>query len=96
TPMMWASIHGYRDVVGILLQHGANPNAKDLNGRTPLVCAAEYSRVDIIRRLLECGAEFDNRDAYSGRTPLSLASQYGYTAVVRPLLQQGADPNSKD
>ena len=33
----WASQNGYRDIVRILLEHGADANARDGNGWTPLV-----------------------------------------------------------
>ena len=39
TPLHWAAASGYPDVVEVLLNAGANVNARDFAGRTPLHCA---------------------------------------------------------
>jgi ankyrin repeat protein len=49
----WASLAGQKDVVELLLAKGANVNAKDLFGKTPLDAAAEnynYEIIDLLRR----------------------------------------------
>ena len=40
-----------------LLEMGADPNAKDPAGRTSLHLAAVNGKIDISKKLLECGAK---------------------------------------
>ena len=44
TPLHWASKYGRLDVALLLLNKGADPNAKDGNGRTPGQVAGTGSR----------------------------------------------------
>jgi hypothetical protein len=45
TPLHWAATFGWFDGVNILLEHGANPLSKDVQGRTPLQHAELHLRV---------------------------------------------------
>ena len=56
----------------ILLKAGADPNAADPQGRTPLHRAAAAGRHKIVKDLLEAGADPLSRDA-EGRTPYEAA-----------------------
>jgi len=49
TPLAFACKPSRVDIVKTLLEHGANINAVDRRGRTPLRIAAEENRVDFIR-----------------------------------------------
>lgn len=55
-----------------LLKHGANVDATDKNGTTPLMIAAMDGSVDTLKVLLEYKANINATDA-AGRTPLILA-----------------------
>ena len=78
---------------------GADPNARDVFGLTPLHRAAEISQTPaVITALVNAGADPNARterpSAY-GFTPLHLAA-FGQTpAVVTALLNAGADPNAR-
>jgi hypothetical protein len=61
--------------------------------KTPLGCAILDEHVDIIRFLLENGAD-PNRICGPGQVPLYLAVLSGNTTIVRLLLQHGADPHA--
>jgi hypothetical protein len=65
-----------------LLRKGANANARDKSGWTPLHWAASYGRVDVARLLLEHGADPGIRDK-DGRTPLDIARATRHKEVVR-------------
>ena len=91
TALMWA----VPDVekVRVLLAHGANVNAKSATERTPLLVAASYPRtVDLLRLLLERGADLRAQDR-TGATALALAVRSADVDVVRFLVERGLDPN---
>ena len=71
------------------LRRGADPDARDAVGWTPLMLAASRGRVDTCHLLFEEGADPELRDA-SGRTALSIASAAGHVAIVRLLHRDGS------
>jgi hypothetical protein len=75
-----------------LLRKGANVNARDENGTTPLHWAAFLGHVDVVRLLLERGAEVNARSK-GGWTPLHYAAD---ADIVRLLLEHGADPSIRN
>jgi len=68
--------------VRLLLRRGANVNAMDKYGNTPLHSAAVLGHAEIARLLLEHGADPSIRNDL-GRTPLDLARDRGHEGVVR-------------
>ena len=57
TALFWAAARGDERSTVALLAHGADPNAMDKNGATPLYLAAGEGRTGCIRLLLEAGAQ---------------------------------------
>ncbi len=83
------------DVARILLEHGAEINARSTeSGSTPLHVAAENGGVETVRVLLEHGANVSAEDK-EGRTPLHEATNYGSVELVRMLLEYDADVNAR-
>ena len=58
---MLAAKNGDKNIVKLLLQHGADPNITDINGSSPLHWAAQASFGDIVELLLEQGAEVNEQ-----------------------------------
>ncbi len=77
-----------------LIKAGADINAKDEQGLTPLMHAIEVTRgisIDAIRLLVLAGADVNAIDK-EGRTPLSFAMSQDRQDIIRVLLDAGADP----
>ena len=64
-------------------------------GNTPLHVAAEMGHEDIVRSLLQSGADRNGRGE-KNRTPLHLAARRGHLAVAEALMDAGASVNSRD
>jgi hypothetical protein len=79
-------------VVALLVEAGANPNARsdnDEHGETPLHWAASSDDVDVALALIEGGADLEPPDGSIG-TPLANAIGYGCWNVARLLVARGA------
>ena len=103
TPLRLAVAYGQFDAAQALLERNADVNLQNNRGATPLFEVLDDSLqgkgvvVDIVRRLLEHGADPNIRASdNSGLSPLHLASQKGLLEVVRLLLSYGAKVDEKD
>ena len=84
-----AVIEGNTDMVKSLVSSpGADVNARDERGSTPLLEAARYGHEDIARVLIAAGADVKAKDK-DGKTALMLAVQGDHEEVVRVLKQAG-------
>jgi ankyrin repeat protein len=94
TPLMHAAALGSVDTLKLLLDHGANVNARSAAGATALMwAAADPAKV---RLLVERGADV-KAASESGRTALLLAAMSDQSAeTVALLLARGADPKALD
>jgi ankyrin repeat protein len=87
---------GQRDSrsVEILLEAGADVNAADSWGSTPLIKAVISEETKIILTLLKAGADVNAADNL-GSTPLIEAVISRDAEIILILLKAGADPNAK-
>lgn len=94
TPLMHAAAFGNIETLRLLLDTGADVNARnDFDATALLWCARDPERV---RLLVERGADV-NAQSKQGRTPLMVASlRRGGADSVELMLAKGAGVNSKD
>ena len=94
TLLMHAAAIGSPEAVKLLLDSGADVNAKNQFEATALILGAGNPAK--ARMLVEKGADV-NAKSKLGRTPLMIAASCdGCSATVKLLLDKGADPNAKD
>lgn len=79
----------------MLLEKGADVEAKDSGGVTPLMLAAHYGRGQLASLLIQKGALVDPKDEYAN-TPLHSAAESGHMNLVELLIAKGADVNRQD
>ena len=96
TPIIRAAKGGHTEKVRVLIEEGADVNAKDNLGWTALHEAA-YSETDIVEVLLDAGIDVNAKDL-AGHTALHLVSACSVcnVDVARILLENGADVNLKN
>jgi ankyrin repeat protein len=86
---------GDQPYTSFLLAKGADPNARDNKGNTPLTLAAAGGYDNLIELLVNGKANV-NLGNGSGETPLILAVHRRDTEMVRELIKNGADPDQAD
>ncbi|KAI1287888.1 Tyrosine-protein kinase transforming protein Abl [Halotydeus destructor] len=84
--------------VDLLLNLGAILDSRDNNGYTPLHLAVDSENETIVKKLLECDADFQVAGGPRKWTPLHTAAHRGNSAILKMLLDAGAPlrPRSSD
>jgi hypothetical protein len=96
TPLHYAAENGHIEIAHLLLQNGANVNAKDRWDRTPLNWAAYYGHVDILHLHVENGADLEAQED-DGRRALHCAARYGRLPFIQELISRyHVDINARD
>lgn len=101
-----ASAAGDAQGVDDAMSRGADVNARDGSGLTPLMYAARGDHAsqrepaatdhpEVVQRLLAHGADV-NAATSTGFVALFWAARYGHEKVVKALLDKGANPNATD
>lgn len=85
-----ASLNKDPCVAKLLLERGADIEAKDRLGMRPIYYASFYGLVKTVNLLVESGADIRAKD-YIGRTPLSYTAERGHNSVVQLLLSKSRD-----
>jgi len=103
SPLHMAVDRGFLEVTRILVDRGANIDARDSSGRTPLHPTFrgvdgtfDDTYFDVVRYLLEHGADVDTEANTKHSTPVHLASFHGGFKVAKLLLDHGVDINVRD
>jgi hypothetical protein len=78
--------------VKMLLEKGADVNAKTSYGVTALSFAADRGSLEVVKILLEHGADVNATDTFYHETILARAASQGHAEIVKLLLEKGATP----
>ena len=73
----------------MLLSSGANPNARDEDGATPLHLAVDRGSLDIVVLLIDFGSNVNVADE-DGTTPLYISIEEGFESIEKCLRVNGA------
>jgi ankyrin repeat protein len=106
TPLYKAAFNGNREVAELLIAKGANVNALDSKGSSPLHISASSKdvvfnknilngRIEVAKILLSKGAPIDAKDN-NGSTALHIAAREGSQRIAELLIVEGADVNARD
>lgn len=87
TALHLAALFGQRDVVAFLLSVGANPNAPNRDGDTPVIAAVHGTDAATLRLMFEGGGDINAVGKY-GNTPLHEAVRLGNEAAAAMLLSR--------
>ncbi|ABZ93685.1 Ankyrin-repeat protein [Leptospira biflexa serovar Patoc strain 'Patoc 1 (Ames)'] len=96
TPLFWAIQGGSLDFVKSITKNGANLEASNEFGQTPLIVAVLVKNETIVRELISLGCDIDRGDSMEGQTPLILAARDGSLEIVKILLENKANPLLKN
>lgn len=83
-PLHCAAAARSGEIVRLLLEHGANSNARQQGGWTALHAAAQNGDAEMVRALIEYHADPKTTND-QGKTPADLAEEKGHEAIVKML-----------
>ncbi|CAG9319991.1 unnamed protein product [Blepharisma stoltei] len=92
-----AAILGLKNIIAALIHAGFNIDARDSMGNTALCHVAKYGSIDILKYLIENGADINNAiNIKKSKSPIKMAIEKGRADSVIELINSGADLLSKD
>uniref|UniRef100_A0A093VPM2 Putative ankyrin repeat protein n=1 Tax=Talaromyces marneffei PM1 TaxID=1077442 RepID=A0A093VPM2_TALMA len=86
TALIWAARRGMRDMIELLMEHGADIEAHSSSGETALLAGSEAGHKEIVKFLIDRGANLSAKDSF-GQTALYKAAANGHVDIMRLLLK---------
>jgi ankyrin repeat protein len=94
-----AAVDGDLELVLRMLENGAALAATDSDGKTALSWAAMRGRTEVVRLLLDSGADANHADSFGDWTPLMLAAGHAprdrATETMALLIERGAEVDAR-
>ena len=89
------------EIIEMLLEKHVNVNQIDENGKSPLLdklmqAREEWLRSQVVKLLLDAGADPNVKSKGLSNTPLHYAASYGLVEIVKMLLAKKADVNARN
>ena len=95
TELHIAALNGNADVTIRLIEAGADVNAQDVRGWTPIDIAVDKGHSDVVSALIKAGADINTVDDKE-RTLLHYAASKGHRDTAIALIEAGIDVNAQD
>lgn len=80
TPLHWAAQENQIETGAMLLEYGANIEARDFDGKTPLHIASSGGNKEFVELLIEAGANKNSKDNFN-ITPKKYAELYEHIGI---------------
>ncbi|KAL6861460.1 hypothetical protein ACP4OV_017160 [Aristida adscensionis] len=90
SPLHLAAAKGHHEIAALLLENGADVNARNIYGQTALMQACRFGHWEVVQTLLVFRCNVTRVDNMSNRTALHLAAAGGHVKCVRLLLAAAA------
>ena len=84
------------ELIGILVASGANVNALDRFGATPLHAASWVGSRAAVEALLSYAADPQIKESHHGQTAAHVAASRGFTVICKMLIEAGTSPDARD
>jgi ankyrin repeat protein len=83
-------------MIRTILEHGAQVNARDADGKTPIFYASEQGRSRVIPILMQKGADLSIPDAKNGHTALDVAANERTRELLIVYANRANNPKEED
>ncbi len=95
--LLFGVVTGNAELARQSVEAGANPDTPNATGETPLILATRIGNSDMVRLLLNLGAQVDCREVQANAwTALHFAADEGHAECAEALLAHGAEVNARD
>ncbi|XP_046562348.1 inversin-like [Haliotis rubra] len=96
TPVMIAAEKGHKEVVELLVRHGANLLLSDKHGDNTLHRTCNGGHFDVVKYVLCLNSVDINSTGWKKRTPVMIAADYGHKEVVELMVKNEANFSLRD
>ncbi|XP_078161493.1 putative E3 ubiquitin-protein ligase XBOS36 [Carex rostrata] len=86
SPLHLASARGHHEIVGLLLENGADPNSRNIYGQTPLMQACRIGHWQVVQILLVYRCNVDKVEGFGNKNALHFAAAGGHVRCIRLLV----------
>src|SRR5262249_58822044 len=93
-PVTLAAANGDAALIGRLLAGGGSARSARWNGETAAMIGAGAGSLDVVRALVQHGADLNAAEPRGGQTALMWAAAEGHSDVVAGLVEMGAKVNA--